>query len=165
MGNEIIKAPRLSGMDAWYVEQQLQSFRKGWRGTHETDISGMEMQPMAAALDDEQITAAGAFTVLTQSPAPPHTVSGDANKGRTLYATCGACHGASGEGNQALGGPALTGLNDWYLVTQLVNFREGSRGSHPEDVYGMQMRAAVQVITDDAAILDVVSYINSLQDE
>jgi len=164
MGNEKIKAPRLSGMDTWYVEHQLQSFKKGWRGTHENDISGMEMQPMAAALNDEQISAAAGFTHLTQSPRPLETVSGNANKGRMHYATCGACHGVSGEGNQALGGPALTGLNDWYLLTQLMNFRDGSRGSHPDDTYGMQMRAAIQVLSDDAAMLDVVSYISSLED-
>ncbi len=163
MGNELIKAPRLSGMDAWYVEQQLQSFKNGWRGTHENDISGMEMQPMAAALKDEQIAAAARFTHLTQSPQPLETVSGNANKGRMLYATCAACHGVSGEGNQALGGPALTDLNDWYLLTQLMNYRDGSRGSHPDDTYGMQMRASIQVLSDDAAMLDVVSYINSLE--
>ena len=37
MGNPIIQAPRLSGMETWYIEKQLKSFKEGWRGGHEGD--------------------------------------------------------------------------------------------------------------------------------
>lgn len=163
MGNSVIRAPRLSKMEAWYVERQLQSFKNGWRGTHESDAIGMEMQPMAAALSDEQISEVASFVRATTSEPPPVTVQGNASKGRIHYATCSACHGANGQGNQALGGPALTVANDWYLVEQLGKFRSGSRGGHPEDSFGGQMRAAVQILNDDEAVQDVVSYINTLQ--
>ena len=59
----------------------------------------------------------------------------------------------------------MTGINDWYLVTQLRNFKDGVRGSHPADIYGMQMRASAGLLADDEAIDDVVSYINTLQDQ
>ena len=163
MGNSIIKAPRLSGMESWYVESQLRAFKKGWRGKHESDLVGMEMQPMAAALSEEQIKEVSAFVSATRSDAPPGTIDGDAEKGRTHYSTCAACHGVRGEGNIALGSPALTGLNDWYLATQLRNFRDGTRGSQPGDIYGMQMRASARLLSDDEAILDVVKYISTLQ--
>jgi len=165
MGNPITKAPRLSGMETWYIEQQLRSFKKGWRGAHEGDAVGMEMQPMAAALSDEQITAAAEYVAATRSQMPEKTVSGDIEKGKALYGTCGACHGASGEGNLALGSPQLDVANDWYLVTQLKNFKNGNRGSRAGDTYGMQMRASAQILTDDDAIMDVVSYISTLKDE
>ena len=162
-GNPIIQAPRLSGMDMAYIERQLQAFKKGWRGTHEADVYGMEMQPMAAILTEDQITRAARYVSEVQSELPPVTlVQGDAKRGEALYATCAACHGAKGEGVQALGAPALAGLNDWYLATQLANFKNGTRGSHPDDTYGAQMRAATAVLGDEAAILDVVSYINGL---
>ena len=119
MGNPIIRAPRLSGMDSWYVENQLHAFKKGWRGKHERDLMGMDMQPMAASLTDEQIKEVSAFVAATRSDMPPETITGDAEKGRTNYSTCTVCHGVRGEGNVALGSPALTGLNDWYLVRQL----------------------------------------------
>lgn len=64
-----------------------------------------------------------------------------------------------------MGSPKLTVANDWYLVTQLKNFRNGSRGSNPNDIYGMQMRASAQLLADDDAIMDVVSYISTLQDQ
>jgi cytochrome c oxidase subunit II len=162
-GNASIEAPRLSGMDAAYVKRQLQGFSKGWRGTHENDLLGMEMRPMAAILTDDEIAAAARYVNAVSSEPPPVTVEGNAVRGKQLYASCAACHGPDGRGVAALGGPPLVGLNDWYLVTQLFNFRDGTRGSHPDDAYGAQMRAAAAVLPDDAAIQDVVSYINSLQ--
>ena len=165
MGNPIIRAPRLSGMESWYVENQLHAFKKGWRGKHEGDVIGMDMQPMAAALTDEQIKEVSAFVAATRSGTPPETIHGDAGKGRANYSTCAACHGVRGEGNIALGSPALTGLNDWYLVRQLKNFRDGARGGQPGDTYGMQMRASAGLLSDDQAINDVVKYILTLEDQ
>lgn len=162
MGNAEIDAPRLSEMEVWYVEQQLQAFKKGWRGTHAEDPIGMEMQPMAAALTDEQITDAAAFANQTRSPLPAATIDGDAGAGQRHYTTCAACHGVRAEGNEALGAPALTGLNDWYLVRQLTNYLSGARGSDPADLYGQQMRASTQLLGNDEAIHDVVKYITSL---
>ncbi len=165
MGNQIIKAPRLSGMEPWYVEKQLHNFKKEIRGLHGDDAFGYEMQPMAAALTDEQIGEVAVFVNATRSrPATP-TIGGDAEKGKALYTTCAACHGSNGEGNEALGSPDLRIANDWYLVTQLNNFRSGSRGSHPADINGMQMRASVQLLNDDEAIRDVVSYITTLRNQ
>jgi len=165
MGNPIIKAPRLSGMEPWYVEHQLQNFKKEIRGLHVDDAYGYEMQPMAAALSDEQIGEVAVFVNATRSPKAEPTISGDAEKGKTLYATCAACHGVDGEGNEALGSPDLRIANDWYLVTQLKNFKSGSRGNNPANINGMQMRASVQFLADDEAIMDVVSYITTLQNK
>lgn len=162
-GNVSIEAPRLSGMDAAYIERQLRAFRNGWRGTHENDIAGMEMRPMAAILTDREIAAAARYVNSVSSEPPEPTIDGDAERGEVLYASCAACHGPRAEGVPALGSPALTGLNDWYLVTQLENFRDGTRGSRPDDTYGSQMRAAAAALPDEAAIRDVVSYINSFR--
>ncbi len=162
-GNHVIEAPRLSGMQAWTVEQQLLAFKRGWRGTHADDLVGMEMQPMAAILSDREIEEAARYVSATTSEPPPVTVKGDAKRGQVLYATCQACHADDGNGVEALGAPALTGLNDWYLVRQTRNFRDGTRGNHKDDIRGAQMRAAAQVLADDDAIWDVVAYINSLQ--
>lgn len=162
MGNRGLEAPRLSGMDAWYVEQQLQAFKKGWRGKHGEDFVGMEMQPMAAVLTDEQIREAAKFVSETRSPLPPQTIEGDAEAGKKHYNSCVACHGVDAEGNEALGAPELTGLDDWYLVRQLKNYLDGVRGSNPADLYGMQMRASTQLLGGEEAIRDVVKYITTL---
>ncbi len=164
MGNPITKSPRLSGMESWYVENQLRAFKKGWRGEHENDVIGVDMRQTVANLTEEQIKDVAAFVAATRSAPPAETIEGDAENGKRLYSTCAACHGVGAAGNVALASPALTGLDDWYLVQQLRNFKNGARGSQPADTYGMQMRAAVGTLADDRAIHDVVKYISTLEE-
>ncbi|MFU8876691.1 MAG: cytochrome c oxidase subunit II [Wenzhouxiangellaceae bacterium] len=87
--------------------------------------------------------------------------SGDAEAGRTSYATCQACHGQNGEGNADLNAPALAGLSDWYLVRQLENFKSGARGTDPEDQFGAQMTPFADML-DAQAMRDVSAYIETL---
>lgn len=162
MGNPVIEAPRLSGMEPWYLVRQLEAFSKGWRGTHDSDNAGIEMRPMAQALTEKEFTEVASYAHKARSGRPAITVEGNAERGAALYQSCIACHGANAEGNESLGGPALTTQNDWYLATQLQNYKSGVRGSSAGDNFGQQMRAAAQLLPDDDAIRDVVSYISSL---
>lgn len=83
--------------------------------------------------------------------------------GQQLFAACVACHGTRAEGDPAVGAPALAGQQASYLQRQLRNFGAGLRGTHKEDVYGGQMRAANQaLLRDDRAIVAVASYIAGL---
>lgn len=83
--------------------------------------------------------------------------------GQQLFAACVACHGARAEGNPAVGAPALAGQQASYLQRQLRNFGAGLRGTHKEDVYGAQMRAANQsLLRDERAIVAVARYIAGL---
>jgi cytochrome c oxidase subunit II len=88
---------------------------------------------------------------------------GDPEKGKTLYATCGACHGANAEGMEALNAPRLAGQEAWYLTRQLQNFKAGIRGANPKDTYGMQMAPMAQTLPNDQAVEDVVAYIGTLK--
>ena len=162
-GNPAIQAPKIAGMERWYVAAQLAGFRAGWRGTDATDAAGHEMRPVAVVFPNDATMARAAEYVTTFTPsASPITVSGDAARGATLYAPCAACHGVAGRGNETLAAPALAGQSDWYLVTQLHNYRDGRRGTHKDDVHGATMRPLAATLVDDAAIVDVVAYINSL---
>jgi cytochrome c oxidase subunit 2 len=89
--------------------------------------------------------------------------AGDATAGAAQYAVCAACHGAQGEGNQALNAPKLAGLPAWYLTRQLHNFKHGVRGGAPGDAIAGQMAAIVQPL-DQAVLDDVVAYVASLPD-
>ncbi len=160
-GNEGVQAPRLAGMENWYLKRQLENFRAGIRGTHPQDREGIAMQPMANLTDesiDDIIDWVGSWTY---KPAEI-TVQGDVDAGARLYTACAACHGADASGNEAMGAPALVGQNDWYLVTQLKNYLAGYRGHHADDTFGQQMRVMVQPLANETGILNVVSYINSL---
>jgi cytochrome c oxidase subunit 2 len=89
------------------------------------------------------------------------TIKGNADLGRQRFATCAACHGADAQGIAATNAPRLKGMSDWYLARQLNNFKTGVRGAHPQDAYGGQMALFAETLADDAAVGDVVSYINS----
>lgn len=162
-GNIAVQGPRLAGMEGWYLKRQLENFRDGIRGTHASDEQGLAMQPMAAKLSDASIADIVSWVGSWEYVPADITVEGNANRGRTAYQTCAACHGANAEGNVAMGAPALAGQNDWYLITQLNNFRAGFRGTHQDDTFGAQMLTMARMLTDDQAVLNVVSYINTLQ--
>ena len=82
--------------------------------------------------------------------------------GKAAYMICSTCHGNEGEGNPAMHSPALAGQEDWYLKRQINDFKDGVRGTHADDLYGMQMRPMAMTLTDDAKIDEVVAYISSL---
>ena len=61
-GNKTLNAPRLAGLQDWYVTRQLKNFRSGIRGTKSGDMFGMQMRPMAMSLaNDEAINNVGAY--------------------------------------------------------------------------------------------------------
>jgi cytochrome c553 len=163
-GNSAIRAPKISGMEPWYISRQLEAFATGMRGAHPDDMAGQEMQPVGARLKSESsLDAATKFVVSLPSGKVDKTISGDVERGRALYAACAGCHGAKGEGNEALQAPALASRSDWYLVAQLEKYRRGLRGSDSRDIYGAQMRAAAAALREEQASADVVAYINTLQ--
>jgi cytochrome c553 len=52
-GIQDVKAPRLAGIDDWYLATQLRKFRSGVRGNNPKDIEGRLMRPMARGLASE----------------------------------------------------------------------------------------------------------------
>ena len=163
-GNPALNAPKLSGQSAWYLKRELQNFKNGARGTAAKDVFGKMMAPMAATLaDDVAIDNVVAYIRTLPDTAAPHTITTNASNGQKLYETCAACHGADGRGIQATNAPRLKGMSDWYLVTQLKNFQQGTRGNHPKDAYGPQMAALAAILTDDRQINDLAAYINTFK--
>jgi cytochrome c553 len=87
---------------------------------------------------------------------------GNVERGKGLYAVCATCHGERGEGVEEMNGPALVGLEPWYLVRQLENFKAGIRGSDPKDIYGLQMAPMAKILPDTQAMEDIAAYLQSL---
>ncbi len=129
-GNYGIRAPKLSGMEPWYLARQLENFASGARGTPPEDASGHEMRTVGWRVKTEgTLEGAVKFIGTLESRRPAPTITGDVAHGKTLYAGCVACHGAKGEGNPAVQAPALAARSDWYLATQLANYQKGLRGT------------------------------------
>lgn len=162
-GNIELNAPRLAGQERSYLKRQLKNFQQGLRGSDAGDTYGAQMAPMALTLvDDAAINSVVAYIAALPDTDSTPTISGDADRGRHLFATCKSCHGAQGQGIWALNAPRLKGVNDWYLIRQLQNYKQGVRGSHPSDLPGKQMTLLTGMLRNDRDMQDVVAYINTL---
>lgn len=158
-----LNAPKLAGQSGWYLRSQVRNYKLGRRGTHEDDVYGRQMAPMAATLVNDQIidNVIAYIESLPDTPAPA-TVEGDVAAGAGHYDACEFCHGADGAGIEAMRAPRLAGMTDWFLLSQLMNFKQGIRGHHPDDLAGKQMGFMSRTLQDEQAMRDVIAYINTL---
>jgi len=162
-GNPSIAAPAIAGLPAWYVEAQLVKFRTGVRGAHPDDYEGLRMRPMSRQMRDEgEVKRVAEYVASMPLTKPAKTLDGDATAGAASYATCLACHGPNGAGNEALKAPPIAGQSDWYLLAQLKKFKAGVRGANPKDVTGGQMRPMAMTLADETAMKNVVAHISTL---
>jgi cytochrome c oxidase subunit 2 len=162
-GNQALNAPKLAGQSEWYLRHQLENYQRGLRGTHEDDTYGRQMAPMATMVANEDaMKNVIAYIRTLPDTAAPATIDGDIENGARLYRICAYCHGADGMGVRAVNAPRAAGMSDWYLERQLRYFRDGVRGAHPSDFYGMQMGFMGRNLQTDEAIRDLVAYINTL---
>ncbi|MEX2469734.1 MAG: c-type cytochrome [Pseudohongiellaceae bacterium] len=162
-GNQSLNAPKLAGLQPWYIERQLDYFKQGVRGG-EGDNFGQQMVAFANMLaDDAAVRNVAAYIATLDDVPAAQTVSGNVNNGGRIYdRNCAACHLDDANGTWYTDAPKLAGIDDWYFVRQISNFRAGIRGLHPEDDYGEQMVSMATAMADLEEIEDVAAYINTL---
>ena len=163
-GNRALGAPALTQLSTDYLARQLRHFVRGVRGAHPDDDAGKRMALSVANLSESDIPDLAALITTELPPAQPATtITGDAARGEDYYVNiCSACHSGNGHGNDALGAPALAGVNDWYLKSSYQSYLEGIRGSHPDDFYGAQMARLAPALAKGDDIEDVIAFIATL---
>ena len=157
-------APALTQLSAAYLARQLTHFVSGIRGAHPDDHAGKRMALGVANLSEADISGL-AILITTELPAaqPAIEIKGDASRGEDYYVNiCSACHAGNALGNDALGAPALAGLNDWYLKSSYQGYLDGIRGKHPDDFYGAQMARLAPALAKGNDIDDVIAFITTL---
>lgn len=128
--------PRLAGLDAAYLEKQLDDFASGTRGS-------VVMQPTASALSPEERQALATYYSKLPLPpalATPATPMPPADSLGARLATrgdwdrdvpgCVQCHGPAGVGVGAHF-PPLAGQPAAYLAAQLRAWQQGTRHNDP----------------------------------
>ena len=150
--------PRLAGMGADYIVEQLQNFKSGKR-------KNPVMMPMASSLSPEDMADIGAFfeaQVNTGGEADPAF----RQAGEKLYRSgsrdrgipaCMACHDPTGRGNEAAKFPELRGQHSAYVVQQLNDYASGAREPGPGGIMGT---IAKRLSPDD--IRDVAAYVQGI---
>ncbi len=136
--------PNLAGQQASYIEAQLKAFQSGLR-------TNSVMQSMVTSLSGQDIKNISAyFSRLTpESTEKNLNITG---KGKSKFAMCTGCHGATAQGRGSF--PTLAGQQTAYLKKQLVNFKNGSRKGGP-------MKAIVSSLSDQD-INEIATYLGSL---
>jgi len=113
---------------------------------------------------DEDIENVSEYMATLSPRLPAQTLQGgNAVNGKVAYGTCAACHGMDAKGTDTLKAPDLTHLNDWYILTQIQNYKTKIRGAHPRDAEGAQMAPMAMSLANEQMIKDVIAYIESLR--
>ena len=161
-GNASLRTPSIAGQPAWYLNEQLNKFRGGHRGTEPRDPLGQQMRAIAISLSGSELAEATATIASFPSQPTRATIEGNLAHGRQLYEEqCIECHRYNGAGEKVFGSSPLTGFQDWYLAAQIDKFRLGIRGYHPEDEKGAQMRHLLSYLGEGDAE-DLAAYIAHL---
>ena len=164
-GKEELRTPSIAHQPAYYVLNQLRSFKENRRGTDPSDPQGIMMAAIAKALQPEQMQSVAAHIEGMPLVVPQQlTVEGaDLKEGKWLFEMrCMECHRFNGSGELAFGSPPLYGLQGWYLSTQLSHFKTGRRGAAKGDINGAKMVFTSSFIENDQMLKDIVGYLLSL---
>lgn len=126
--------PRLAGLDAGYIRQQLTNFRSGKR-------SNAIMQPIAESLSKKEIALIAEYYAALPMPAfsPEGGEAALLRKGEAIATVgdwdheipaCFQCHGPGGKGLGATF-PAITGQSAMYISSQIEALKTGTRTNDP----------------------------------
>jgi len=160
-GNPTLNAPAIAGQDAAYLTRQLLNFRSGRRGAHKSDVLGAQMRAFATALgDDAAVAKVATFVASLPKTVIAAPARGNLHNVNNLYqGKCGACHGVAAQGNPGLKAPRLAGLDAAYIKRQFAHFRDGVRGTDPQDVTGRQMAMMAKTLPTERDLDDVIAFI------
>lgn len=151
--------PRLAGLNAGYLQVQLDAFANGQR------INAM-MTPIAKTMNADERTEVAHYYAGLRSPATMAEPVGEtrsagarlAIQGRWLQGlpACIQCHGAMGAGVGTVF-PALAGQSPIYIENQLHAWQQGTRAPGP-----LGLMKAVAAKLSDADIQAVAAYFSAL---
>jgi len=157
---ERLGAPRLEGLEAWYMEEQVEAFHAGSRGSDKNNLQAHQMFEAMKLIDEDDAIEAAEWFAGQKRPSFLQAQQGDAQNGAKLYKdNCYKCH-SSGMGKLMSRSPEVAGMESWYLLAQLRKYKKGLRGVHEDDGHGQKMRQAV-IDMDDKDFLDLVAYLSA----
>jgi len=159
------RSPSLPQLSNWYMQGQLQKYKRNIAGYNVEDSDGYAMSDLMKDYSNQQIADMVAYIKTFKPRKQPSTLGGDPYKGEIQYKlNCMACHQKDGRGNGQLYAPNLVGLSDVYIVNQLIKYRDEVRGSGNGDKHGKVMQLFAKNLKDEQAMKDIASYITTLQE-
>ncbi|MFT5571566.1 MAG: cytochrome c553 [Cryomorphaceae bacterium] len=116
----VYSIPMIGGQHADYIISSLKAYKSKERG-HGT------MRAQASNLSDQDMADIAEFFSSMEGNSRPSLVNKrQAALGQKASATCAACHGATGDGDNSIY-PKLAGQYESYLAQALKDYRSGER--------------------------------------
>ncbi|MCL6282455.1 c-type cytochrome [Ruegeria sp. 2012CJ41-6] len=162
-GDVDLMSPSIAGLDQEYILRQYSNVTTGIRVFTEDEAMAQGMVEIMAELSADDMNEISAYVAAMPIVAIEQEVGPIGFPDRGLYNNCSSCHGAKGQGASGLGAPRLAAQHSWYLKDQLMKFRDGTRGSHPDDTHGIQMRDMAVAIASDEDVDTIVNYIANFE--
>ena len=125
-----------------------------------TGLAARALRMTGTVMCRNMATAAAMLIALVVAPLAPATA--DNERGAALFDLCAQCHGEQAQGKELFLAPAIAGLGEWYLTSQLNLFRSGARGLHHGDVGGLRMVPMSRFLRGDADVKAVAAYVAGL---
>jgi cytochrome c553 len=147
--------PKLAGLDATYILNQLKDIKSGARKNGQ---SAEAMKPVVEDLAEADMTAIADY-LGTLKEAPAAAAAGPSSPGKKLFLTktCIACHGK--EGKKPLPGyPAIGGQDKAYIVAQATDIKSGARANGKANA----MQPVMHLVTDDE-IGQIAEYLSTVK--
>ncbi|EDM26955.1 cytochrome c family protein [Lentisphaera araneosa HTCC2155] len=163
-GNQELFSPRISGQNSAYINQQIESYKMGWRGKDPKNPHGLIMAEVAKKLSKEDLEKINKYLKTVKAEEKSPRLYANTIRGERLYRTngCSYCHGDNAEGDPVNKVPRLNHQHGWYMLKQLKNFKSGVRGAHADDAMGHTMAFYAKTIHDEQSMHDIISWITSI---
>jgi cytochrome c553 len=138
MGDLATKTPRLAGLDAEYLQRQLDLFADERRRNPVMNQVARTLSP------DQREALAQYYAAQPVNALPPQDAKADFAAGARLaqeghwgvdVPPCASCHASDGLGSGSVA-PALAGQSARYLAAQLDGWRDGDRRGDPQGLMG-----------------------------
>ena len=149
-GNKALQSPPLAGLPAWYIRDQIDSYRQGHRGGSTNTPHATIMRGIALNLDTNTLPAAIDWLEKQKPVPPPVPKRGDKQLGQEIYfERCMGCHFYHGWGDVSFKSAPLAIFPDWYQHKQMRHYKQKLRGQKPAHEPGWKMGLASNTVTEE----------------
>lgn len=126
-----ISVPRLAGLDAGYLQKQMEDYAADIR--HHDVMSAIARRMDADSRRDVALYYASLPAPTTTGPARPTPAVWTLGEPAREIPACSTCHGMNGEG-VGPGNPAVSGQPAAYTIDQLMGWKRAERRNDPRSV-------------------------------
>jgi len=151
-GDEEKRVPAIAGLPAAYVIRQIEAYRGDLR-------EEARMHREAVTIGEDLAGAAAVIAGMTPLRPVRQGPADSANGKVIVRELCAECHGSRCQGLPERGSPPLTGFQSWYVVDQILRFKEFARAGDSRSLDSSRMHSIAYKVISVEDVEDVAAYL------